>query len=401
MIRINNFLHRQQLLEITRRWFHDRLDPDDLPSLKALINYNRIWMGRVSREVALWLYGQFAGSQAQAIAVNTKGKLKDLLVENPPYQNDRIKLLCRRYKEHPERYFRETPFLGVLYSIQRGGAPAYIGSTRIKRVRRIAEKGARRISEYIFQQIQKQIQQRTQSFPDILLGNQLHTATTELSPEDLFDEFERAERRIGMEIQRGRLFEEQIEFVLEDVLGMKVIAEDNEQSEIIRILEAHPRCHIMEIEQHRGRYNATNIIFGFRPDKAALLKDDLQPASLERLRLCGMQQDDLQGAFRTFVNEGEDVIHIELILTNFEDMLESELGRSMHEARLMRQRIQTYRGHLARNVSYLMEYIFACGISPCTSIDHLPIKIWNQYVPDTFDEIIKRLFEIPTFREIE
>lgn len=394
MIRINNFLHRQHFIDITRRWFHDRLEPDDLMTLKELINFNSIWIGRVSRSFGMWFFQNFAGSDVEALPVHSKGELKDLLVENPPYVNERISMLCKRYTEHPERYFCETPFLGVLYASQRGGRPAYIGSSRIKRVRRIAEKGARRISDYIFEQIQE----KTQHVPE---GLHVNSDSSLTSPEDRLDAFERAERRIGLDIQRGRFFQEQIAFVLEDVLGMKVIAEDNEQSRVIRMLEEYERCDILEIEQHRGRYNATNIVFRYTPDKDELLRSDLSDEAIEKLRLRGMSSPTIQEDFRRFVQEGEDSIHIELIITNFQEMLESELGRSMHEERLMRQRHQTYRGHLSRNVSYLMEYIFACGISPCTSIEEIPIKVWIQYVPDTFDEIIKRLFGIPTFREIE
>jgi hypothetical protein len=395
MIRINNFLHRQQFLELTRRWFHNRLEPGDLALLKALINYNSIWLGRVSRSFTSWFYEHMLGEPVTALPVNTKGELKDLLVQNPPFVTPRIEMLQKRYRERPERYYRETPFLGVLYAVERNGKPAYVGSTRIKRVRRIAEKGARRISEYIFEQIK----QRTQDVSrfDLISPGALGSS----SPEDLLDEVERAERRIGMEIQRGRLFQEQIEFVLEDVLGVKVIAETHEQARVIRTLEQHDHCHILEIEQHRGRYNATNVVFRYTPDKEALLAAPLSSESLQKLALRGMNPDTANEEFQAFVREGEEAMHIELIVTTFADMLESEIGQSMHEERLMRQRLQAYRGHLSRNVSYLMEFIFSCGISPCTNIDDIPIKVWNQYVPDYFDEVVKRLFEIPTFREVE
>ncbi|MEM1008956.1 MAG: hypothetical protein AAGJ35_08105, partial [Myxococcota bacterium] len=85
-----------------------------------------------------------------------------------------------------------------------------------------------------------------------------------------------------------------------------------------------------------------------------------------------------------------------------EEMLESEIGRTMHEDRIVEQRThQVYRGHLARNVRFLMEFIFACGIAPCTSISAIPIHVWIQYMPDTFDEVMNDLLGIPKFRELE
>lgn len=183
---------------------------------------------------------------------------------------------------------------------------------------------------------------------------------------------------------------------------MKVIVEDDEQPNVIRLIEESEQCQILEIEHHRGQYNATNVVFRYFPRVEELLAPPLEDATFRRLAARGMDPANAQVEFRDFVLSGEDSIHIELIICNFEQMLESEIGRTMHEDRIVRQRIQqVYRGPLARNVSYLMEYIFACGISPRTHIEDIPIHLWNQYMPDYFDEVIKDLFNIPNFREIE
>jgi hypothetical protein len=399
MILINSFLHRQRLLEITRRWFYNQKEPSDMADLKAIINYNSIWIGRISRAFSSWLWEHLLDDAVCARSVTSKGALKDLLVENPPYVNQRIVDLIRRYKENPERYFRETPFSGVIYEGTRGGIPAYVGSHRVKRVRRIAEKGARRVSDFIYKQIVARADMLAQQRADALGVMKSRLIS---SPEEMSVEFERAERRISLEIQRGRLFGDAVDFVLEDVLGFKVIVEDEEQARVIDLLEGEKRCQILEIEHHRGHYSATNVVIRYTPDRDALLAPPLERSTLERLAERGMDVTRAQDAFRDFVLSGEDTIHIELIICNFEQMLESEIGRTMHEDRIVRQRMQqVYRGHLARNVSYLMEYIFACGISPRTEIEQIPIHVWIQYMPDYFDEVLKHLFRIPNFREIE
>ena len=39
--------------------------------------------------------------------------------------------------------------------------------------------------------------------------------------------------------------------------------------------------------------------------------------------------------------------------------------------------------------------------SPKIRIDEIPIKVWIRYMPDYFDDVLKELFGIPRFREIE
>jgi hypothetical protein len=43
-----------------------------------------------------------------------------------------------------------------------------------------------------------------------------------------------------------------------------------------------------------------------------------------------------------------------------------------------------------------MEYLFVFPTSPQRELGELPIKLWNRYLPDDFDEILKRLFGIPS-----
>lgn len=72
-------------------------------------------------------------------------------------------------------------------------------------------------------------------------------------------------------------------------------------------------------------------------------------------------------------------------------------GRSIHEDRIIEQRLrQQYRGPLAHNIQCLMEYLFVFPTSPQRELGELPIKLWNRYLPDDFDEILKRLFGIPS-----
>jgi len=100
--------------------------------------------------------------------------------------------------------------------------------------------------------------------------------------------------------------------------------------------------------------------------------------------------------FREFIVTGERSVHIEIIVSTYQETLESEIGRSMHEDRILEQRMsRQYRGPLAANVEYLMEYLFLFPYSRQREIRELPIRLWNRYLPDYFDEVIKKLFRIP------
>jgi hypothetical protein len=42
-----------------------------------------------------------------------------------------------------------------------------------------------------------------------------------------------------------------------------------------------------------------------------------------------------------------------------------------------------------------MEYLFVFPYSAQYELGELPIKLWNRYLPDYFDEVLRRLYRIP------
>jgi hypothetical protein len=61
--------------------------------------------------------------------------------------------LIAAYHADPGLYYRETPFRGMLYFAERDGRRIYIGSNRIKRIRRLAEKSARKVVDWLYEEI--------------------------------------------------------------------------------------------------------------------------------------------------------------------------------------------------------------------------------------------------------
>jgi hypothetical protein len=393
MITINNLLHREALNDIIRRWMYGEARPADADLLTRLVHFNHLYVSRYLELFSGLIFRELHQEDISSRPVQLKGELKDALVAEPPYRNERIDELIRDYRRNPGRFYRETPFHGTLYFLRQSGS--YLGSSRIKRVRRLAEKSARRIIDRIFDTIKKQADILADERAR-LLGIPREKLLT--APEDMTEEFLRAENRILEDLRLKRpLLDAGKKLVINDVAGVKVTLEEPEQQKLVALLSRLPNCKVIEEERHSGRYNATNLIVRYIPPRKEILARPLGRGLLNIMQARGFSPYEARAAFIEFVDSGEDNVHLEIILSTYQEMLESEIGRCIHEDRIIEQRLrQQYRGPLARNIQFLMEYLFTYPTSHQRELGELPIRLWNRYLPDYFDEILKKLFHIPT-----
>jgi len=394
MITINSFLHREVLSDIIRRWMYDEARPSDADLITRLVHFNHIFVARYLDLFAGQIFRGLHPGALSSRSVQVKGDLKDALVFSPPYRNERIEELIRDYHRNPGRYYRETPFHGTLYFTWRNGFSAYVGSSRIKRFRRLAEKSARRIIDRIFDTIKRHAETLADERARLLGIPRERLLTT---PADMTEEFLRAENRLLDDLRDKRPIAGDGEvLVINDVAGVKVIQEAPEQRKLMTLLDQMPGCEVVEEEVHAGRYNATNLIVRFRPPREEILTRPLGPGILNIMQARGFSPYEANQSFAEFVRSGEEDVLVEIIVSNYQEMLESEIGLCIHEDRIIEQRLrQQYRGPLARNIQCLLEYLFAFPASHRRELGELPIKIWNRYLPDYFDEILKQLFRIP------
>jgi hypothetical protein len=400
LIKINSYIHRKVLDDIIRRWMYDEARPADADLITRLVHFNHVYVSRYLTNFAGLIFQGLHHRDLSLHTVQRKGDLKDALVSDPPYRNERMDELILDYHKNPGRFYRETPFHGTLCFCNSNGGIKYVGSIRIKRVRRLAEKSARRIIDRIFATIQKHA--------DILaderarrLGIPRETLLT--APEDMTGEFLEAENRLLEDLRAKRpIAGAEDELVINDVAGVKVILEKPAQGKLMALLERLPNCEVVEEECHAGRYNATNLIIRYRPPKDTILAKPLARKLLNVMQGRGFSPYEANQAFREFVFAGETDIFLEIILSDYQEMLESEIGRCMHEDRIIEQRLrQQYRGPLARNIQCLMEYLLTFPTSRQRELGELPIKLWNRYLPDYFDEVLKKLFRIPTDNDLD
>jgi ppGpp synthetase/RelA/SpoT-type nucleotidyltranferase len=399
MITISGYLHRNDLSDIIRCWMYGYVNPSDADRIAQLVHFNNAYVSRYLKLFSEKVFQTLHQCTLKTRPAFLKRDLKDIIVANPPYHNSRIDELIRNYYAEPGRFYRETPFHATLFFRKQDGIGEYMGSHRIKRVHRLAEKSARKIIDMMFDTIRKRA--------DLLADDRArflniprHQLLT--SQEEMTEEFLKAENRLLEDLRQKREIRYAESMVINDVAGMKVILDDSEQGRLITVLDRMGDCEIVEQERHSGRYNATNLIVSFRPPREEILVQPLSKTIIEIMQIRGLSPEESNNAFIEFVRSGEECVNLEVIVSNYEEMLESEIGRCMHEDRIIEQRLrQQYRGHLARNIVYLMEYLFTFPVSGKLEIGELPIKLWNRYLPDYFDEVLRNLFQVPQSTALE
>lgn len=388
MIRINGFLHRDRLATIIDRW----VDPgpasqSEIGELKRIIHFNAYVGYPILDAFSQMLFTALHGAPVQSFSVKTKGELKDFVIRRPLYTNARIEEMIAHYRRYPEDFYRETPFNGLVFHQGPDGG-TYLGSARVKRFRRIAEKTSRYLIDYLFQEIKAQADLLATERA-LKLGVPRNQLMTPL--EQQIEEFFHAERRVRKAIRTGQFMRSLPIPPINDILGVKVVTEADQFERVIQLLVHGDNVSIQERETHTGNYNATNLLVRYRWPREAMLR--LAPSkkiqSILQKRGCGT---DVAKAFEEFIGNAEAEVVIEVSLTSYEEMLESELGRSMHEERILAQRRdQQYRGSLARNIEYLLGYLFRFALSATNELSEVPIRLWARYMPDYIDQLHQRL----------
>lgn len=391
MLSLTSFVHRAPMAEVIARWMVNQPRAGDVRQLKTIVNFNtyiaRVWVDRLTRTLLQDLHR----TTPVATAVRTKGEVKDFSVSHLAYTNARIEELCSHYRRFPEDFYRETPLDGSYYSIDGGAGTQLAAFTRIKRFRRIAEKGGRRIVDFMLQRIRINAERLSDE-----RAHALGIARTQLisTPEQMAEEFRHAERRVIKSIKQGTIRAELPIFELPDIVGIKVIVENDRYNDLVEIIGSQPDCRIVEVERHTGFYNAVNIHLEHVLPMDLLAAHPPSDRYLDVLVARGFDRNEIPGLYAQFLASAEQRVQVEVIVSSFQEYLESEIGRCMHEERILSQRAHPeYRGHLATNVRYLMNYILGMCRSPkMDDVDEIPVKLWVKYMPDTVSYLVRALY---------
>jgi len=390
MITIASFLHRDELKALMGRWLVHDFHPDDPARIKQLVNFNSLFIRHARERFSQEMLPAIYGGKIEAFPVSTKGQFKDLLIQSPDaYGCKDLRHVMKRinnYKAQPELFFREMPFEGIAYRSK--NERILVAASRIKRVRRIAEKCSRRIVDAVFAMAALEISALGQSRTETPNGAapQLDS-NIEPNGQVLVE----AEQRVLNGIKSGRFGTIDSPLVINDVIGFKLLGDEGVLEAFGAWVDARPDLEVIDQEEHRGNYNATNIILRWRMSEQDLLFGSISK-KVERILRKRSMTGDLNAGLRRFVRDGEDTINLEILVQRYEEALESEIGRSMHEERIIRQREeQLYRGYVARNIAVLTQFLFSFALSRRVSLDEIPLKLWVRYMPETHDHIIYSL----------
>lgn len=386
---LTSFIHRKILFDIAERWFCSRLEPGDVRKLTEILICDGFVIGETLESLTGRLTEITHQKPFHEKPIKLKGELRDLLCLNEKNATPRVSELFRRYRENPDYYYREAPISGVMCLDQQD---RLLGFYRTKRPKRIAEKTNRRIAEWIFDNVLGRAREMAVERARVS-GIPLENFVT---PEvEMVMEFIRAEEFISQSFRDGSIRFDRTALTIHDVGAMKIVAEKEELEKLEKALAAMDIT-IVEREDFKGHYQATNLVLEVPWDSESVCKRYMEKRGWEKYLARGIPEEDLKRGLELFLNDAEPKINVELILSTFPDMVESELGNSIHEERIIAQRDnKRYKGYIPLNIELLVESLFVVGFSPSIDVDRVPIKLWGRYLPETMSSYVRKLYNLP------
>ena len=386
---ISAYLHRQELLQITQRWISDRLAPDDAMQITRILTYDSFIAWHTLVDFVQTLTRELDQPKVRQLPLYRKKDLKDFITASAHTPCPRTTELISGYCRMPEFYYVGSPMAGFLFHDPAGRV---LSLCRFKRVKRIAEKASRYAALHMYDHVRRQTETLLQD-----------AGTPRPENGSLPSEVRAAaERRIIADIRQGRFKLPRKAMEIQDVVGAKVIDWGFGQAGVEAAIARLPRAEILEKEAHQGNYNAIHYSIRLEIDPGPIITAFRASPHKETCRRRGLSANGGTADFEDFIGGGATDLSLDLILTTFEELIESEIGRSMHESRIFRQRQEcTVYGNIPVNIEYIIEYLLAVGLSPSVKVDEIPIKIWGRYLPDTLSHCIRGLYGIPEFSLID
>jgi len=368
---LSSFIHRDDLFDIAERWLLGRLEPDDGLRITQILICDGFVLGQTLESLTKTFLHMVYGSPFKEERIQFKGQLRDAICGNPEDKSTRTRELVSLYQTNPEFYYREAPINGVMCQDDKG---RLLGLYRIKRPRRIAEKANRYVANWIFRMVQDRAREMARE----------RARKHNIPLKELI-----TPKKLDMELDKSAL-------KIHDVGGIKIVATEEELYTLEQDLYEHQNIRVIGRESFSGNYQAVSLIIEVPWNRQHVCRSYKDQRVWQKFLDRGLLKTELKKGLEPLLQGAKPTLKIELILSTYPDMVESELGNSLHEERIMAQRDnKVYKGYIPMNVEFLIEYLFALGTSPHVHIDHLPIKLWGRYLPDTVIDQIRALYGMP------
>ncbi len=383
------FLHREALFDITNRWLSNRLRDEDPLTITKIITYDSFAACEMLLEFVDELLKPLFRAPLHRRKLKDKKELKDFICNVNFQSPEHVQKLITSYRDMSEFYYVGSPMAGYIYYNEHRRLACI---SRFKRVKRIAEKASRYASMILSESVKTTAQELTG-----LTFNHLNSI-----PAKSVDQLLEAEMEVMDQIKNNGITLPVEPMKIMDILGAKIIDYGFGERALEAVISDMSGATIVEKERHSGNYNAVHYVVELLLDFDFIIQRFSETQKSYAYTRRGLPQENIHEDFAQFILSGSDALQVDLILTTFEELIESEIGRSMHETRIFLQRQQqTYFGNIPTNVEYIIEYLLAVGLSPTVFIDEIPIKIWGRYLPDSLSYRIRKLYNMPEYSLIE
>ena len=383
---LSGLTHRDRLFDIATRWLADRLEPKDGRIVTEIFAFERAITAPTVRRFVADLCRTCHRGDLYMERITSKDEVRAAIVAAASHPSTRVAELIDWYRQLPEEFFPRTPVRMSLVTLRNGRLTAIV---RRKRIRRIADKVSRRIAEQLTGEIVAVARALAASRP----RHQITGVDREIAPPSTPAAVGgAAERLVADRIRSGRITLDPEKNRVDDVIGVKIIGTPAELERIEASLDGLEYTFASQREVKAGSYEGVHYLVDLElPANDAILAN-MSGIDWSYAAGRGLAVANLEDEFRAYVESCRRTFRVELILTTFDDLVESEFGVSIHEQRILEQRdLAEEFGRIARNASSIIEYLLRLATSPAISVDHIPIKIWGRYIRDTLNYAIASL----------
>jgi hypothetical protein len=384
---LSALIHRNRLFDIACRWLAGEVRPNDGRIVTEIFIFERIITAPIVRALIADLLDGRPHGTCWMQRVVTKDAVRQAIADGAAGSNGRVRDLVEHYRTRSEEYFPRTP---VNMTLVTGDTGTLVAMIRRKRLQRIAEKVSRRIAKELAGTIEdsaRSFARRRAQAAGIPLDDLLSTA------EVMTDEFEAAERDVADRVRSGEIRFETDPLTVDDVIGVKLIGSPPELDRLERRLTEREGIRVRSREVHEGSYTGTHLLVEIDLPPVGTIADRVRSVDWSFAAGRGLSPNALETDFFEYLESGSRSFTIELILTTFSDLVESEFGRCIHEARILDQRGSIrYSGRIAENASHIIEFLLEVAISPTVVVDELPVRIGGRYLRDTLTHALSHLW---------
>jgi len=346
---LSGLIHRDHLFDVATRWLANRVEPADGRIVTEVFTFERTVTAPTVRRFVTDMCRAIQPGPLYLERVSSKDDVREAIVAAAANPNLRIAELIDRYRQLPEDYFPRTPVHMSLVTRHSGRLAALI---RRKRIRRIADKVSRRMAAQLAGEIDAVATALVASRPVRGTGAFAAARLDGTPPPGVRGA---AERLVADRIRSGRLALDPERQRVDDVIGVKIVGTEAELAKAEAAIDDLDYTFASDREVHDGSYAGTHYSVDLELDPPEQLLARETPVDWSFARGRGLPEDELQSSFRRYVETGSRTFRVELILTTFEDLVESELGASIHEQRILDQRwLANDFSRVSRNASSLI-----------------------------------------------